>query len=113
MKQFTRKHWFALSIIALVASTLLVSLRKAPTRKEKSAHIVVDRLVDRLVCKAPTSRDSSSSRFTRGMQPVSLPAITVRGGDNGKRWERPKDRGRDITMMIKRASPKKSPFAAK
>lgn len=96
MKHISRKFWLAFSFVVL-ASTAFFAYKFLPAQKSKSRQIVVDRLVNQLVCKAPsTHRDTG--RFPRGLLSITLPEITARSDRSG-RWSRPKkDRAEDYCM---------------
>ena len=63
MKHISKKTCFALSI-ALIAISAVFALKK-PVKNEKSSHIVVDRLVNQLVCKF-TAKTGGSRNYPRG-----------------------------------------------
>lgn len=63
MKHISKKTWFALSL-AVMAISAVFALKK-PVKNEKSSHIVVDRLVNQLVCKFSASTGGSRN-YPRG-----------------------------------------------
>src|SRR5262245_23213424 len=65
MKHISKKTWFALSV-AIVAISAVFALKK-PVQKEKSSHVVVDRLVNQLVCKIASGSGSKGYRYPRGV----------------------------------------------
>lgn len=75
MKHISKKTWFALSV-AIVAMSAVFALKK-PAHKEKSSHVVVDRLVNQLVCKI-SSGSAGSRNYPRGFLKFSLPRLVVR-----------------------------------
>jgi len=65
MKHISKKTWFTLSI-AIVALSAVFAWKK-PVHKEKSSHIIVDRLVNQLVCGFCVRSDNSGKRFPHGI----------------------------------------------
>lgn len=63
MKHISKKIWFGLSV-AIVAMSAVFALKK-PVQKEKCSHVVVDRLVNQLVCKY-TTNSGGSRNYPRG-----------------------------------------------
>jgi hypothetical protein len=97
MKHISRKFWFALSFTIVAASMIFVCKPKSQSRKEKTTHFVVDRLVNQLVCKAPQQRDTH--KFTRGVVDSGTSKILTANN----RWKRPKrERAEDycLTSMV-------------
>lgn len=87
MKQLSRKFWIVFSFVVLATSAIF-AYNKLPGQKGKSTQIVVDRLVNRLVCQVPVRTQREKNRFSRGVLAVALPAITARSERSG-RWSRP------------------------
>lgn len=79
MKQSSRKFWLAFSF-AIVAISAIFALKPAE-KKEKPAQIVVDRLVNQLVCQTGNNRDSSS--FRRGVLALVSQKILAGRWDHG------------------------------
>lgn len=73
MKHISKKTWFALSI-AVMAVSAVFALKK-PVKNEKSSHIVVDRLVNQLVCKF-TASTGGSRNYPRGFLGFSFTDLT-------------------------------------
>lgn len=69
MKNISKKTWFALSL-AVMAISAVFALKK-PVKNEKSSHIVVDRLVNQLVCKFAASTGGSRN-YPRGFMRFSF-----------------------------------------
>lgn len=69
MKHISKKTWFAFSL-AIVAISAVFALKK-PVKNEKSSHIVVDRLVNQLVCKF-TASTGGSRNYPRGFMRFSF-----------------------------------------
>lgn len=68
MKHISKKIWLTLSV-AIVAMSALFALKK-PAQREKASHVVVDRLVNQLVCKLD-SRSGGSRNYPRGFVSLS------------------------------------------
>lgn len=68
MKHISKKTWFAISV-AVVGVSALFALKK-PAKNEKSSHIVVDRLVNQLVCKL-NLRSGGGKNYPRGFMDSS------------------------------------------
>ncbi|MCE5294763.1 MAG: hypothetical protein LLF94_09155 [Chlamydiales bacterium] len=88
MKHISKKIWFTLSL-AIVAMSALFALKK-PVQREKASHVVVDRLVNQLVCKLD-SRSGGSRNYPRGFMSFSQKVVAKRdlgttGGRQG--WQR-------------------------
>jgi len=64
MKHSTKKTLFALSVAAVGLFAAYAWTK--PVQKEKAAHIVVDRLINQLVCKLDV-RSRSSHHYPRGI----------------------------------------------
>ena len=79
MKHISKKIWFGLSV-AIVAFSAVFALKK-PAQKEKSSHVVVDRLVNQLVCKI-TSGSAGSRNYPRGFLGFVLPKGMFGRGTN-------------------------------
>lgn len=79
MKHISKNIWFALSI-AIVGVSALYAFKK-PVQKEKASHIVVDRLVNQLVCKFNMS-SGGSRNYPRGFFGINLPQVAVKRDSN-------------------------------
>jgi hypothetical protein len=65
MKHISKKAWVFITI-AIVAGSAVFALKK-PIQKEKCSHLVVDRLVNQLVCEINLKSQGGSHRFPRGI----------------------------------------------
>ncbi len=65
MKQSTKTTLFALSV-AILGLSAAYACKKPIVQKEKASHIVVDRLINQLVCKFDV-RSRSSQHYPRGI----------------------------------------------
>jgi hypothetical protein len=64
MKHITKKTWVFITI-AIVAGSAVFALKK-PAQREKASHVIVDRLVNQLVCKFDV-KSAGSHRYPRGI----------------------------------------------
>ena len=73
--------WVTLSVMLL--ASLAVFAVKKPTYKDKSTHIVVDRLINRLVCEF-TRKSNNTKNFPRGILGSSLACTSKRSPKGSK-----------------------------
>ncbi len=89
-KKLSKKTWLSLSVVLFAA--LAVFAVKKPMYKDKSTHIVVDRLINRLVCEF-TRKSNNTKNWPRGI--LGFPEVTV-----SKR--KPKSSANDYTLSQSR-----------
>ncbi len=95
MKHISKKTWFALTV-AIVALSAVFAVRK-PVTKKQASHVVVDRLVNQLVCSADHHR-SNRNRFPRGILGFNFNKIAALFGDT----RRDRSRSDDVSLLSPR-----------
>ncbi len=92
MKHISKKAWFTLTF-AIVALSAVFAVKK-PMQKKQASHVVVDRLVNQLVCSADNHR-SNRNRFPRGILSFNIQKFAAIFGDS----KRDKRRSDDVTLL--------------